>query len=133
MKVALAVQNDAVCPRLDCAQRLIVLRVRGSVEQSRLNKARWKIARQSHSRYLGLSAMLNNMVGVTRLGYPLTAMTDYPQHLAGVTIDSMAGQLATCAGHEVIGIAGPAEALKEPLSELGYPLHEVEVERQPTE
>jgi len=35
MKVALAVQNDAVCPRLDCAQRLIVLDVRDSAEQSR--------------------------------------------------------------------------------------------------
>jgi hypothetical protein len=35
MKVALAVQNDAICPRLDCAQRLIVLDVRGSAEQSR--------------------------------------------------------------------------------------------------
>ena len=35
MKVALAVQNDAVCPRLDCAQRLIVLDTRDSAEQSR--------------------------------------------------------------------------------------------------
>ena len=34
-KVALAVQNDAVCPRLDCAQRLIVLDVRDAAEQSR--------------------------------------------------------------------------------------------------
>ena len=35
MKVTLAVQNDAICPRLDCAQRLIVLDVRDSAEQSR--------------------------------------------------------------------------------------------------
>ena len=43
MKVALAVQNDAICPRLDCAQRLIVLDVQGSTEQSReiLDIADW--------------------------------------------------------------------------------------------
>ena len=35
MKVALAVQNDAICPRLDCAQRLIVLDIRGSAEHFR--------------------------------------------------------------------------------------------------
>ena len=35
MKVALAVQNDAICPRLDCARCLIVLDIRGSAEQSR--------------------------------------------------------------------------------------------------
>ncbi len=35
MKVAVAVQNDAICPRLDCAQCLIVLDVRRSAEQSR--------------------------------------------------------------------------------------------------
>ena len=35
MKVALAIQRDAVCPRLDCAQRIILLHVHDSAEPYR--------------------------------------------------------------------------------------------------
>jgi hypothetical protein len=35
MKIALAVQNGAICPRLDCARHLIVLDVLGSAVRSR--------------------------------------------------------------------------------------------------
>jgi predicted Fe-Mo cluster-binding NifX family protein len=35
MKVAVAVLNDAICPRLDCARRLVVLDIDSSTERSR--------------------------------------------------------------------------------------------------
>jgi predicted Fe-Mo cluster-binding NifX family protein len=35
LKVALAVQREAVCPRLDCARELLVLGIRGQVVHSR--------------------------------------------------------------------------------------------------
>ena len=124
------IENKSVVPALrTILGRVAEIRESG-VEQARLNQARWKIARKSHARYLGIDSMLNVMMHRKRMGRPVLEVVSYSKRLAGVKSEHVAALLQPCAGHEVVGVVGHAAVLKEALAELGLPIREVEMPKQ---
>ncbi|MDF1565679.1 MAG: insulinase family protein [Deltaproteobacteria bacterium] len=103
----------------------------GGIDPARLNKARWKIARSSHSRYLGLQAMTGELMSRAAWGAAPQSLAFVPDRLSKVNAEVVAAQLEPCIGNEVIGLVGPASLIKEALGELGGAIEMVEVEAVP--
>ena len=123
------IQGDKLVPALQTILQEFDAKAQGQFNLGRVNEVRWSLAQQSHVEDLGIEAMLFRLVRSQGLGLPLQSMAHFPQRLAAVKVDEMAAQMQQCAGHEVISVVGPAEALAPKLQALGLPFAQVSVKK----
>ncbi|HVO32097.1 MAG TPA: insulinase family protein, partial [bacterium] len=91
--------------------RIAALRDR-AVPPSRLEKARWTLARRTWVRNQSAEETLSTLVDAVREGVPLGGFSDYGRDLSASSEEDLAELVAPCAGHEIVSAIGPAPLLE---------------------
>jgi len=114
------VQNDQAVVAVRTTLIGIGLAAQARAPLSALQLAKWDVARATRIDNLELDDMVATLAQLERLGLPpLATLRALPAKISAVSAADVAGILGPCAGHEVLGLVGPAAVLAPALAAEG--------------